>query len=38
VIEDGVQHVRPEAAVRVEEVALHQEADQVAANNRQQQD
>jgi len=38
VIVDGVQHVRPEAAVRVEEVALHQEADQVAANHRQQQD
>jgi multidrug efflux system membrane fusion protein len=35
VIVDGVQHVWPEASVRVQEVALHQEGDQVVANNRQ---
>jgi multidrug efflux system membrane fusion protein len=38
VIVDGVQHVRPDALVRVQEVALHPETDRMAANNRQPQD
>jgi multidrug efflux system membrane fusion protein len=32
VIVDGVQHVRPDATVRVQEAARHQGADQLAAN------